>query len=297
MNMKDVVLTIITLSAQLIFIMVMVFSLNGANVFAAGKFDPYVGPKPILIYVETDPWAITGRGALPRIAIYENGDAIYSTSKSDSLVYRVIRLSPAELDSVHGHLAPIFANPELERSYDLFPWADDRPSTLRYMCTEDTSRAVVIRGLTCRGLMRSGVYNPDSSFDKSAYLSVELYSFHKWLCELDLHGGREWLPKYVEVLLWAYSYAPDSSIYWPKEWPGLTSSRAVKQGDIYSIFLDVAQLPKLRSLLASRKERGAIEIEGKKMSVSYRYAFPHEGAWVQAFVEAEKERLMKGRER
>jgi hypothetical protein len=42
-----------------------------------------------------------------------------------------------------------------------------------------------------------------------------------------------------------------------------------------------------------KKERGAIEIEGNKMAVSYRYAFPHEGAWVQAFVEAEKERLKK----
>lgn len=295
--MKDVVLTIKTLSPQLICIMIMVFYVSAANVFAAGKFDPYVGPKPILIYVETDPWAMTGRGAVPRIAIYENGDAIFTTSKSDSLVYRVIPLSPDELDSVREHLAPVFANPELERSYDLFPWADDRPSILLYMCTEDTSRTVVIRGLTCRGMMRSGVYNPDSSYFKPAHLPIELYSLHKWLCELDLHGGKEWLPKYVEVVLWAYSYAPDSSIYWPKVWPGLTSSRAVKQDDVYSIFLDVAQLPILRSLLASKKERGAVEIEGKKMAVSYRYTFPHEGAWRQAFIQAQQELVRQKSER
>jgi hypothetical protein len=32
---------------------------------------------------------------------------------------------------------------------------------------------------------------------------------------------------HVEVMLWDYSYAPDASIHWPKDWPALNSDRAM----------------------------------------------------------------------
>ena len=42
-------------------------------------------------------------------------------------------------------------------------------------------------------------------------------------------------------------------------------------------------LPKLREFLSSQNERGAVEIEGRKMAVAYRFTFSGERAWRTAF--------------
>ena len=62
--------------------------------------------------------------------------------------------------------------------------------------------------------------------------------------------------------------------------------RTIKRGNSYSIFLDGSLLPKLREFLATEKPKGAVEIEGKKMSASYRFTFAGERAWRKAFAEA-----------
>ena len=57
-------------------------------------------------------------------------------------------------------------------------------------------------------------------------------------------------------MLWDYSYAPDKPVYWPKDWPDLTSKRAVKRNDMWSIFLDGSYLPRLEAFLENAKGKG-----------------------------------------
>ena len=83
-------------------------------------------------------------------------------------------------------------------------------------------------------------------------------------------------------MLWNYDYAPEESIHWPKDWPSLASDRAFKWKDSYSIILDGTELQRLQKLLESRKERGALEVDGKKWAVSYRFVFPSEPIWRKA---------------
>ena len=87
----------------------------------------------------------------------------------------------------------------------------------------------------------------------------------------------------MEVIIWGYDYAPDESIYWPKDRPGLESPSTLKRRDAYSIFIPGKELPKLREFLKTRKEKGAVEIGGKKWAVSIRYTFPNEPIWFKAF--------------
>ncbi len=89
-------------------------------------------------------------------------------------------------------------------------------------------------------------------------------------------------------MLWDYSYAPESSIVWPKDWPSLESDRTTRRGQAYSIFLDGASLPKLREFLATQNQRGAVEVSGKKLAADYRFVFPGEPVWRNAFEEAAK---------
>jgi hypothetical protein len=94
--------------------------------------------------------------------------------------------------------------------------------------------------------------------------------------------GQVWLPKCVEVMFWPYEYAPDESIEWPKEWPGLSDQSSKKRGkDSYSVYLLSEFYGKLRSFLKTQKEKGAVVIDGKKMAVAYRFPLPAEQQWMK----------------
>ena len=70
--------------------------------------------------------------------------------------------------------------------------------------------------------------------------------------------------------------------------------RAVRRGGLYSTFLDGSMLPRLREFLATRKQRGAVEVDGKKMAVAYRFTFPGEPTWRKALLAAAEGAPVKG---
>jgi hypothetical protein len=88
--------------------------------------------------------------------------------------------------------------------------------------------------------------------------------------------AREWVPATIEVLLSDYSNSPEVPQKWPKAWPDLKSSKTVKRSDkLYSLYLDKKQLEELKKLLGSLKKKQAVEVNGRKFSVSYRMPFPN----------------------
>ena len=56
----------------------------------------------------------------------------------------------------------------------------------------------------------------------------------------------------------------------------------------YSIFLDGSVLPELQKFLRTQKEKGAVEIAGKKWAVSFRSVFPSEPVWRKALDRAQE---------
>lgn len=100
------------------------------------------------------------------------------------------------------------------------------------------------------------------------------------LAAFDHPGARPWLPERIEVMIWPYEYAPDASIDWPADWPGLDSEHAVRRGGGYSLFVPATHRERLIAFLRTRRERGAVQIGGHKWSASLRYPFPMEGMWM-----------------
>lgn len=82
-------------------------------------------------------------------------------------------------------------------------------------------------------------------------------------------------------MIWPYEYAPDRSIDWPADWPGLTSEHSVRRGNAYSIFVPAADLERLIAFLGTRRERGAVQIGGRKWAASIRLPIPMERMWMQ----------------
>lgn len=263
----------------------LVATISLTGVCAAAEFDPFEGPKPIAVFIQSDPWAMVIGSDTPRVAIYENGDVIFAKKVNDGLAYHHVTLDKDQLGKVSEQLKPVLALKALKRRYNIRPNATDQPEAMFYLRDGDREVATSVYGLMAAGTELPG-YTEFPGGPKATVPPDELLKLHKWLCELDYQDSKQWTPKYVEVMLWDYSHAPEASIQWPRDWPSLNSDRAIKRGDSYSIFLDGSLLPKLREFLATQKEKGAVEIEGRKMAASYRFTFPGERAWRKAFTRA-----------
>jgi hypothetical protein len=216
----------------------------------------------------------------PRVAVYENGQVIRAKPTAERMTYRTFVLDAAGLARVRDAMKPVLALKDLKPGYSLSD-VTDQPTAMLYLREGEREVATSVYGLDVGDVI------PSAAGARADCPPRDVRDLHAWLSKLDDAHSEEWVPTYVEVMLWDYSYAPDESIHWPEDWPGLDSERAVKRGDSWSIFLDSSQLPRLRELLATCKQKGALEIEGKKMAVSFRYTFPGEPAWRAAFARPE----------
>lgn len=247
-----------------------------ANAAAAG-FDPFAGPKPLAIFIEQNPWLMVIGSDTPRVAVYENGDVVFTKKAADNrLVYHHTTLKPADLAALARSWTPLVDHPPAKKRFEI-SGATDQATAVLYLANGDRFAGLSVYGLSCTSTPPAPT-NPKGDDAPPA----ALYELHKTFCTFDFASSREWTPKYVEVMLWDYSNAPAASIAWPKEWPGLTSERALKRGDAYSIFLNGDQLPKLNAFIAAQKEKGAVELAGKKWAISYRFTFPGEPIWRKA---------------
>lgn len=54
-------------------LLAIIIALCVTSVCTAAEFDPFEGPKPLAIFIQSDPWAMVIGSDTPRVAIYENG--------------------------------------------------------------------------------------------------------------------------------------------------------------------------------------------------------------------------------
>jgi len=210
--------------------------------------------------IEYNPWAMVIGSDTPTLAVYEDGSVIFVKKESEEK-YGLYTTS-IDLD---GHFIQSIT-PEnlgdLKESYTLSDWTD-QPTNL-FVWKE---KHVAIYG------------NMNEVKEKLPKGMWEVYSAIK---SFDSSDAKEWLPDYIEVMLWPYEYAPDESIVWPDGWPDLEHATTKKRSkDSFSIYLPSEHFDELKSLLKTRKQKGALLISGKKMAVSYRFPFPHDKLWKQ----------------
>jgi hypothetical protein len=223
----------------------------------------------------------------PRVAVYEDGMVIFLKESGKIANYRRKDLSATELADFKKRLTPTAQLKGLKRSYNLLPHVTDQPEALFYFRDGERELTTSVYGLKAAGT-KLPAYPVLAEKQKPDVAPEELLELHKFLCSADFSDSQEWTPHYLEVMVWPYEYAPDTSIVWPKDWPGLNSKRSFKREDSYSIFLDGSVLPELQKFLRTRKEKGAVEIGGKKWAVSFRSVFPSEPVWRKALKNAQE---------
>ncbi len=255
----------------------LILGFMAAHVCVAAEFHPFDGPHPVAILVETNPWAMVIGADTPRVAVYDQGEVIIAKEQNQRFQYYQLILDAASLKTLRTRVEALLSVRDLKHSYQLVR-ATDQPEAKVYVSDGKRELATSVYGLSS-----AEISSDVSSEAKNAGVPPAFLNIYKWLLEVDSSQHKVWTPRYVEVMLWDYSYAPQPSIKWPAHWPSLHSARTVKRGEAYSIFLDGSLEPQLAAFLATRSEKGAVEINGKKMAVSYRYTFPGEPTWRKAF--------------
>lgn len=219
-------------------------------------------PSPLVVLLDNDPWASVMGSDSPTFALYEDGTVIQKSTNG----FITTRLANPEMNQLLDRLDL----PSLSRSYGRFDAADATDQPEQNLLIYRTSSPVFV-----------SVYGSLKDKVVRAKIPLEVIDAYDMLAQFKHPKSRAWLPENIEVMIWPYEYAPEPSLKWPQEWPGLSDAETVRRGgDSFSIFMPSAKLADLRAFFKRRNERGAFEIDGQKWSASIRFPFPHEKLWM-----------------
>lgn len=217
-------------------------------------------PRPLIVLLEANPWLMAVGSDSPAFALYDDGQVIYRTRSG----YKSVKLDARERAALIERVQPQ-ALARVAGHYDVLANVSDQPTEYLFVFGADGPKAVSVYGSLTQ--VAKLVPAPIGT----AYAALHGYQHPR---------ARDWLPDKIEVLIWPYEYAPEESILWPKGWPGLGHPETVKRDEgAYSLFLPASRSRALTALLQTRRERGAVRIDGRKWAVSYRFPFPQEQSW------------------
>jgi hypothetical protein len=275
--MAEVVMSIKSLKISLFLLAIGIISIASVIAFTRRpSVNPVVesqvnekAPKPLFVLIEYNPWAMVIGADTPTLALYDDGTVIYWRKEGRGGKYVSAKLADSEVSQVLEKVNPqTFTS--LESRYEPAGGISDAPETVMVLRKKDgTHKGVYVYGSIRRA--------DDGSYPRGVpNLVADIFHF---ATTYDNPKATEWLPDYIEVIVWPYEYAPDKDLVWPKGWPDLSDPRTVKNGDGYSIYLEKARFEELKAFLAKRRERQAVRISGKKWAIDARLPFPNEQIW------------------
>lgn len=244
---------------------------------AAREFNPFEGPKPLVVMLVSDPWIWVIGSDTPKFVLYDDGQVIQLVKESErQAAYFWKQLPQPELVQLLGKIKACGPFPK-KADRVVLTEATDMPETSIFVDLEGGRYVRSVYGLSWGGEGNVPGRN------RAVKVPKEVNALVKLLSQMTIPGMQKWVPRYVEAMVWPYEYAPEASIHWPKAWPGLSSDKAIKRQGSYSIFLPGSEMERISAFLSRRKEKGAVEIDGRKWAVSIRNVFPGEPVWRGAF--------------
>ena len=82
-----------------------------------GGFNPYKGTKPLVVFLQTDPWELVMGTETPVLVLYDNHEVIFVKRDPKGASYHHKRLSDAEAKDFLKHVSPVYDVKGLKRSY------------------------------------------------------------------------------------------------------------------------------------------------------------------------------------
>lgn len=237
---------------------------------ASCQTKPLGSGYPLFVVKGQSPWRMALGSESPNFALYDDGNAIYQREEG----FKSVRLHRWELSRLVNRLG-LAELPKLAKHYSVAPYTDANTHIFYIFGGSKPSVISVYGELRVRALEIDG--KPANKL--VSMVPEPIVTAYDIANAFDHPRATTWLPERVEVYVWPYEYAPEASIHWPKTWPGLNDPSTEKRDDGYSLYVSSKELPALQRFLATKTEKGAVEIGGKKWSASVRCPFPKERLW------------------
>jgi len=230
------------------------------SAFGQKEYDSTYG-KPLIVLIETNPWLMVIGSDVPSFTLYEKGQVIYKRVENKTTKFYEAKLYEREIPEVINSLVAsedIYQAPEVIMASS----ATDQPDNILYL---NYSKPKTIR---VYGDLRVG------SKDRTDVPKDFLIVFDN-IKKYTNDSAGEWLPKKIEVMMWDYDYAPNKRP-WPGSFPDLKNPATIKfDNNSFSLFIDQKDFPEFKKYYNSMGEKEAVEINGRKMAISYRLPFPN----------------------
>jgi hypothetical protein len=271
----------LTLGFIAIMILLAVFLISKTNKEITAQHS-----RPLLVLIEQDPWATVIGSDTPRVAIYDDGTLIYLVRpKKERPYYNRATLNKQELRELFEKMDVPNSFAKLKSFYDIRPNVTDLPTIDFYYFADGQEKAVSVYGFVPEGKkMPAYTVFPDET--KPDDLPDAFKKAHSVLTSLSPTKSEKWIPEELELMIWPFDYAKES-VAWPKGWPAISDPKTRKRNESYSLYMPGTKLDELRSFLNSNK--GAVELDGKKWALSFRFVFPGEAIWRKALTETSAE--------
>jgi len=229
--------------------------------FAQQQWNEEYG-EPLIILIETDPWLMVIGSDVPTIALYESGNVVYKRIEKDKMEYYSVKLDSEQTQQLILDLEITENLIDLPDYVQASDWTDLPTNEL--ILNFDT---VIVKQVY--GSLRND--NEDRKRTPTEFLTA-----YDNLIKYKNEKEERWLPDYIEIMLTDYSHSPEKPIMWPKEWPDLNDETTISwHEDLYSVYIPKTEFQKFIDLIYKLEEKQAVELNGKKFSISYRLPFPN----------------------
>lgn len=217
--------------------------------------------KPLVVLKETDPWLMSVGSDVASFALYEKGQIIYKTIENKNLKIYEVTLTQNELKKVIQSFSIPNSIYAIEKNIIASDWTD-QPSIDLYLNITKKKTISVYGSLRKKAEVRKRT--PKEFL--TVYDNIKKYKNN---------SAKEWLPKKIEIIFWDYDYAPNKRS-WIKGFPDLNSKTTIKfDNNSYSVFIDKAEFKEFKKYYSTMGEKEAVEINDRKMAISYRLPFPN----------------------
>lgn len=217
--------------------------------------------KPIIVLKETDPWLMSIGSDIASFALYEKGQIIYKSVENKKLKIYEVTLNQNELKKVIQSFSIPKSLYSLKENIIASDWTD-QPSNELYLNINKKKTISVYGSLRKKAAERKRT-------------PIEFLAVYDNIKKYRNNAAKEWLPNKIEIIFWDYDYAPNKR-KWIKGFPDLNSKTTIKyNNDSYSVFIDKAKFEEFKKYYSKMGEKEAVEINGRKMAISYRLPFPN----------------------
>ena len=219
--------------------------------------------QPIVVLVETDPWLMVIGSDVPTFALYENGQIIYKRVVKKKWKYFEVT-NDREITQKIIKSFGITDSLMTQQDYiEASSWTDQPTNIL--LLSFDTVKQISVYGNLDKKDKETRKQTPKDFL--TVYDNIKKFKSNK---------AKEWLPDHIEVMFTDYSHSPEKPKEWPENWPNLESESTIERNEsLYSLYLPKENFEEFIKLISDLKEKQAIEVNGKKFSVSYRFPYPN----------------------